>query len=268
MAGKKNSETAKSGAPAPVNQDHFGFKKVPEGARQDLVNDVFDKVASKYDLMNDAMSGGLHRVWKRHLINRLRPRGGMKLLDVAGGTGDIAFRFLDTLGTPEEGCPPPVTGCDINPNMLEVGRDRAMDLGYWKDIEWVEGNAEDLPFEDESFDATTIAFGIRNVTRLEAAIKEAHRILKPGGRYLVLEFSSTTLPLIKNLYDWYSFNVIPTLGRAITGDEESYRYLVESIRKVPRPEDFAGMMENAGFIRVSRDQLAGGVVTLYSGWKV
>ena len=161
-----------------------------------------------------------------------------------------------------------MTVCDINPNMLDVGRGRAMDLGYWKRVDWVEGNAEDLPFQDESYDATTIAFGIRNVTNIEAAVSEAYRVLKPGGRYLVLEFSSTTVPMIKTIYDWYSFNVIPPLGRAITGDEDSYRYLVESIRRFPKPDIFTSMMKDAGFIRVSRDELAGGVVTLFSGWKV
>ena len=263
MRPKKKSKPRQTG----TSQDHFGFQPVAEGERQARVNTVFDSVANKYDLMNDAMSGGLHRLWKVHLINRLRPKPGMRLLDLAGGTGDIAFRFLDALGDLEEGGVL-VTVCDINPNMLEVGRGRALDRGYLREIEWVTGNAEDLPLKNETFDAVTIAFGIRNVTDLEKALKEAHRVLKPGGKYLLLEFSSTTVPLIRNVYDWYSFNVIPKMGKAIAGDEDSYRYLVESIRKFPRPKAFAKLMSDAGFLRVYMDQLAGGIVTLYGGWKI
>jgi len=263
MALKKKTESSASGA----TQDHFGFQKVGEDERQGRVNTVFSSVASKYDLMNDAMSGGLHRLWKAHLINRLRPRQGMRLLDLAGGTGDIAFRFLETIGESKDGATP-VTVCDINPDMLEVGRSRALDKGYLSEIEWVTGNAEGLPFKDNTFNALTIAFGIRNVTHLHKAITEAHRVLRPGGHYLVLEFSSGQVPLIREVYDWYSFNVIPKMGKALAGDEESYKYLVESIRKFPRPQAFAAMMTEAGFSRVSMDQLAGGIVTLYSGWKV
>ena len=263
MAAKKKLKPRQTGA----GQDHFGFQPVAEGDRQARVNTVFDSVAAKYDLMNDAMSGGLHRLWKAHLINRLRPEKGMRLLDLAGGTGDIAFRFLEARGELEEGAVP-VTVCDINPNMLEVGRGRALDKGYLREIEWLTGNAEDLPLGDETFDAVTIAFGIRNVTNLEKAIKEAHRVLKPGGRYLVMEFSSGQAPLIRDVYDWYSFNVIPKIGKAITGDEAAYEYLVESIRKFPRPKVFAKLMSDAGFVRVAMDQLAGGIVTLYRGWKI
>jgi len=263
MTLKKKTESSASRG----TQDHFGFQPVDEAERQGRVNTVFDSVANKYDLMNDAMSGGLQRLWKAHLINRLRPKPGMRLLDLAGGTGDVAFRFLDAVGEIMDGAAP-VTVCDINPNMLEVGRGRALDKGYLTEIDWVTGNAEELPFKDNSYDAVTIAFGIRNVTRLEKAVREAHRVLRPGGRYLVLEFSSTTVPLIRDLYDWYSFNVIPKMGKALAGDEDSYKYLVESIRKFPRPKVFAALMTAAGFSRVTTDQLAGGIVTLYSGWKV
>ena len=255
-------------ASTPETQDHFGFTEVGEDARQGFVNQVFDSVAGKYDLMNDAMSGGFHRLWKDHLINRLRPRGNMNLLDVAGGTGDVALRFLKALKNKGALNGKPVTVCDINPQMLEVGRARAIDKGFWENLEWVTGNAEALPFPDESFEATTIAFGIRNVTHLDKAISEAYRILKPGGRYLVLEFSSVPSPLMRQVYDWYSFHMIPKMGKAITGDEASYQYLAESIRKFPPPEVFAGFMKEAGFTRIMTDPLAGGIVTLYSGWKI
>ena len=262
MAGKKKIK------PAPGTQDHFGFQEVGEDARQGFVNQVFSSVAGKYDLMNDAMSGGFHRLWKNHLINRLRPRGDMKLLDVAGGTGDVTLRFLKALKNKGALKGTPVTVCDINPHMLEVGRARAIDKGFWENVKWVTGNAEALPFEDESFEATTIAFGIRNVTHLDRAIAEAHRILKPGGRYLVLEFSSVPSPLMREVYDWYSFHMIPKMGKALAGDEASYKYLAESIRRFPPPEVFAGLMKEAGFSRVKMDPLAGGIVTLYSGWKI
>ncbi|MEE8294337.1 MAG: bifunctional demethylmenaquinone methyltransferase/2-methoxy-6-polyprenyl-1,4-benzoquinol methylase UbiE [Sphingomonadales bacterium] len=264
MAGKKKIKPAST----PKTQDHFGFTEVGEDARQGFVNQVFDSVAGKYDLMNDAMSGGFHRLWKDHLINRLRPWGGMKLLDVAGGTGDVALRFLKALKNKGALKGKPATVCDINPQMLEVGRGRAIDKGFWENLEWVTGNAEALPFPDESFEATTIAFGIRNVTHLDKAISEAYRILKPGGRYLVLEFSSVPSPLMRQVYDWYSFHMIPKMGKAITGDEASYQYLAESIRKFPPPEVFAGFMKEAGFTRIKTDPLAGGIVTLYSGWKI
>lgn len=264
MTAKKNVGAASDKG----TQTSFGYKDVAPESRQGMVNQVFASVADKYDIMNDAMSGGLHRIWKAHLINRMRPKAGMTLLDVAGGTGDIAFRFLKTVKKKGDVEGKPVTVLDINPNMLDVGRGRALDNGLWKNIEWIAGNAEKLPFDDNSFDVTTNAFGTRNVTNLEAAVVESYRILKPGGRYLVLEFSSQTVPLIRDLYDWYSFNVIPKMGKAIADDEESYKYLVESIRKFPAPNIFESFMRDAGFIRVSSDRLSGGVVTLYSGWKV
>lgn len=264
MAGKKKIKPAS----APETQEHFGFTEVGEEARQGFVNQVFSSVAGNYDLMNDAMSGGFHRLWKNHLINRLRPTAAMKLLDVAGGTGDVALRFLKALKNKDALQGKPVTVCDINPHMLEVGRARAIDKGFWENLKWVTGNAEALPFEDESFEATTIAFGVRNVTHLDKAIAEAHRILKPGGRYLVMEFSSVPSPLMREVYDWYSFHMIPKMGKAITGDEASYKYLAESIRKFPAPEVFAELMKKAGFSRVKMDPLAGGIVTLYSGWKI
>ena len=262
MSGKENIKRSGKAATS------FGFQNVPGGERQGLVNDVFSSVANRYDIMNDVMSGGLHRLWKAHLMNRLRPIPGMALLDVAGGTGDIAFRFLEALGDNPASKIPKVTVCDINTEMLEVGRSRAMDVGFWKDIDWTLGNAEDLPFEADRFDVVTIAFGIRNVTHIEKAVQEAHRVLRPGGKYLVLEFSSTTVPMIKDIYDWYSFNVIPKIGKAIANDEDSYQYLVESIRKFPPPLVFEGYMKEAGFARVYKDQLAGGIVTLFGGWKV
>ncbi len=264
MAGKKKAKTG----PAAGTQGHFGFREVAEGDRQDLVNQVFSSVAGKYDLMNDAMSGGLHRLWKDHLINRLKPRPGMRFLDVAGGTGDVALRILRALK--KKGAVPgqPVTVCDINPEMLEVGRGRAIDAGFFGNVDWVTGNAEALPFGDRGFDAATIAFGIRNVTHLDRAIAEAYRVLKPGGRYLVMEFSSRPSPLVHDIYDWYSFNVIPKMGEAIAGDRASYQYLAESIRKFPAPDVFCDLLRAQGFSRVSMDPLAGGIVTLYSGWRI
>jgi len=264
MTAKRTAKTGQSTG----TQDHFGYRAVPEGDRQGLVNQVFSSVAGKYDLMNDAMSGGLHRIWKAHLINRLRPKAGQTFMDVAGGTGDIALKIIKALKAKDALEGRPVTVCDINPDMLEVGRGRAIDAGFFKSIDWVTGNAEALPFEGGTFDAVTITFGIRNVTHLDKAIAEAFRVLKPGGRYLVMEFSSVPSPLMRDIYDWYSFNVIPKMGKAIADDETSYRYLAESIRKFPSPENFSDLLKAGGFKRVSLDPLAGGIVTLYSGWKI
>jgi demethylmenaquinone methyltransferase/2-methoxy-6-polyprenyl-1,4-benzoquinol methylase len=252
----------------------FGFRRVPLGDKQTLVDDVFHSVARRYDLMNDLMSGGLHRAWKAALVTAVNPppkgRPGrlqeradraFALLDLAGGTGDIAFRVADKGGPGTH-----VTVADINAEMLAVGRERAAKAK--RDITFIEANAEKLPLPDKSFDAVTIAFGIRNVPRIDVALAEAHRVLKIGGRFLCLEFSSVDVPGLDRLYDLSSFKVIPAVGRAVTGDAEAYRYLVESIRKFPRPETFADMIRNAGFRRVSFQKMTGGVVALHSGWRL
>ncbi len=245
---------------------HFGFREVPLDHKQALVDEVFSSVANRYDLMNDLMSGGLHRAWKRALVTAVNPPKSdqpFALLDVAGGTGDIAFQVIAAGGPGLH-----ATVCDINPNMLAVGRARAEERGHAQDVTFVEGNAEALPFPDRSFDAYTIAFGIRNVPRIEAALAEAHRVLKHGGHFLCLEFSRVDVPGFDKLYDLYSFNVIPALGRAVAGDAESYRYLVESIRKFPHPQIFAEMIRSAGFRRVQYTPMTGGIVALHSGWRL
>ena len=245
---------------------HFGFRQVPLADKQGLVDDVFHKVARRYDLMNDLMSGGLHRAWKDILVTAVNPpKGGrpFALLDVAGGTGDIAMRAVQAGGDATH-----VTVLDINSDMLNVGRERAQKRGLDHALTFVEGNAETLSLPDKSFDAYTIAFGIRNVPRIDAALKEAWRVLKPGGHFLCLEFSSVDVPGLETLYELYSFNVIPQIGRAVTGDAESYRYLVESIRNFPKPELFAAMIRDAGFGRVSYQSLSGGIVALHSGWRL
>lgn len=245
---------------------HFGFRAVPLDDKQRLVDGVFHSVARRYDLMNDLMSGGLHRAWKEALVSKLRPPQGYRgwhLLDVAGGTGDIALRALKAGGTGAR-----ATVVDVNADMLAVGRERAQVGRYGARIEFVEANAEALPFPDRHFDAVTIAFGIRNVPRFEAALAEMHRVLKFGGRFLCLEFSNVDVPALESLYDAYSFQVIPGLGRIVTGDAESYRYLVESIRRFPEREQFAGLMRAAGFARVEATPLSGGIVAIHSGWRL
>jgi demethylmenaquinone methyltransferase / 2-methoxy-6-polyprenyl-1,4-benzoquinol methylase len=246
-------------------ETHFGSRRVPLEDKQALVDDVFQSVARRYDLMNDLMSLGLHRAWKDALITALNPpkRTPFALLDVAGGTGDIAFRALEAGGDQTR-----VTICDINPGMLAVGRERAAKSADGDLITFAEGNAEALPFTDKSFDAVTIAFGIRNVPRIDAALAEAFRVLKIGGKFLCLEFSAVDVPGLDRLYDFYSFNVIPALGRTVAGDAESYRYLVESIRRFPKPDVFADMLRAAGFRRVSYQQMTGGIVALHSGWRL
>ena len=249
---------------------HFGFKDVNEAEKQSLVRGVFDSVADKYDIMNDVMSGGLHRVWKNDLVRDLRPKPGMHLLDVAGGTGDIAFRFLKAANSKseEKTISAKVTVCDINTNMLSAGRDRAIDQGIFDPIDWVTGNAEMLPLPDNSVDAYTIAFGIRNVTHIDKALEEAHRVLKPGGRFMCLEFSKVDLPVLKKIYDVYSFKLIPHFGEMITGDKDSYQYLVESIRKFPTQEKFEKMIKTAGFKKTSYRNLSGGIVAIHSGYRI
>ncbi|MDB5520975.1 MAG: bifunctional demethylmenaquinone methyltransferase/2-methoxy-6-polyprenyl,4-benzoquinol methylase [Tardiphaga sp.] len=250
----------------PDDTTHFGFRDVPLGDKQTLVNDVFHSVARRYDLMNDLMSGGLHRVWKNIMITALNPPRGDRsfaLLDVAGGTGDIAFRAAEASGHGFR-----ATVCDINTGMLAVGRERAAKAGLDDRVDFIEGNAEALPFADRRYDAYTIAFGIRNVPRIDLALAEAYRVLKPGSRFLCLEFSSVDVPGLDRIYDLFSFNVIPQLGKAVTGDAESYRYLVESIRKFPKPAVFSEMIREAGFARVKHDVLSGGIVALHSGWRL
>jgi demethylmenaquinone methyltransferase/2-methoxy-6-polyprenyl-1,4-benzoquinol methylase len=244
----------------------FGFRRVPVADKQPLVDDVFRSVAARYDLMNDLMSGGLHRLWKDILVDTVNPPKGKRpfaLLDLAGGTGDVALRVAKAGGAGTH-----VTVVDINAEMLAVGRERAAEHGFDNAVSFVEGNAEQLPFPDRSFDAVTVAFGIRNVPRIAAALAEAWRVLRTGGRFLCLEFSSVDVPGLDRLYDLYSFSVIPVLGQAVAGDRDAYRYLVESIRRFPRPELFAEMMREAGFARVSFQRLTGGIVALHSGWRL
>jgi len=244
---------------------HFGSRKVPLAEKQALVDGVFRSVAQRYDLMNDLMSFGLHRAWKDALVVAANPpkNRDFALLDIAGGTGDVAARVIAAGGERTK-----ATVCDISADMLAVGRERAAARGLGEILTFIEGNAEALPFADRSFDAATIAFGIRNVPRIETALAEAFRVLKIGGRFLCLEFSAADVPGLDRLYELYSFNLIPALGRAVVGDAESYRYLVESIRRFPRPEDFAAMLRAAGFARVSFQPMTGGIVALHSGWRL
>lgn len=243
----------------------FGFRNVGTGEKQPLVNDVFHKVAKRYDIMNDVMSAGLHRAWKDAMIAALNPprREGYRTLDVAGGTGDIAFRIIEASDRKAHS-----TVLDINGSMLAVGAERAAKKKLSANLDFVEANAEELPFAANSFDAYTIAFGIRNVPRIDVALKEAYRVLKRGGRLLVLEFSEVEMPLLDRFYDAWSFNAIPKFGKLITGDEAPYQYLVESIRKFPNQRDFAAMIKEAGFSRVSFTNYTGGIAALHSGWKI
>ena len=236
---------------------HFGYETVAEEEKAARVGQVFHSVARKYDLMNDVMSMGIHRLWKRHTVQRTAVRPGMRVLDLAGGTGDLAAAFAPRVGDRGQ-----VTVCDINASMLVVGRDRLLDQGLAGNIDFVQGDAEALPFPDEHFDRITIAFGLRNVTRKERALADMCRVLKPGGRLLVLEFSQPFAPL-RPFYDLYSFRVMPLMGRLIAGDADSYRYLAESIRVHPDQEELAGMMRDAGLERVQYENLTGGVVALH-----
>jgi demethylmenaquinone methyltransferase/2-methoxy-6-polyprenyl-1,4-benzoquinol methylase len=248
-----------------MGDTHFGYESVPLDEKQDRVDEVFHKVATRYDLMNDLMSGGLHRLWKELLVTKANPgrTRPFRHLDVAGGTGDVALRVVAAGGPSTH-----VTVLDINGAMLDVGRERARASGHEHQVDFVEANAESLPFESDRFDAYTIAFGIRNVPRIEAALAEAYRVLRRGGHFLCLEFSTVDMPALERIYDLYSFSVIPQLGRLVTGDSDPYRYLVESIRMFPKPDAFAGMIRAAGFSRVTHQPLAGNIAAIHSGWKV
>ena len=241
---------------------HFGFETVPEAEKAGRVQGVFGSVASRYDVMNDAMSMGIHRVWKDAMMDWLAPRAGQRLLDVAGGTGDIAFRFLDRAGSGH------ATVLDLTEPMLIEGRKRAEAAKMADSLDWIVGDAMALPFADSTFDVYTISFGIRNVTRPQEALSEAFRVLKPGGRLMVLEFSQIPNELMQKVYDLYSFNIIPRMGQMIAGDRDSYQYLVESIRKFPDQETFLGMIRDAGFENAKYRNLTMGIACLHSGWKI
>jgi demethylmenaquinone methyltransferase/2-methoxy-6-polyprenyl-1,4-benzoquinol methylase len=251
----------------PSDRASFGYRDVPASEKAGMVARVFESVAPRYDLMNDLMSGGVHRLWKNALIDVLAPRRNEKFLDVAGGTGDIAFRLVKRVA-PGESSGADVTICDINPAMLEVGRDRAADKGLLRGLTWTTGDAESLPFPDRSFDCYTIAFGLRNVTDIDKALREAHRVLKPGGRYFCLEFSKVTSAPVGKAYDAYSERALPLFGRFVARDAESYRYLHESIRRFPPQHELARRMREAGFERVAWRNMTLGVVALHSGWRI
>ncbi|MGB3165448.1 MAG: class I SAM-dependent methyltransferase [Alteraurantiacibacter sp.] len=241
----------------------FGYEDVAPGEKTARVGGVFSNVASKYDIMNDAMSGGMHRLWKDQFVRRVKPQKGEAILDMAGGTGDIAFRMA------AKGAE--VVVADINQEMLDVGIERAMDRGMAKEsggLSWSRQNAEELTYPDRQFDAYTIAFGIRNVTHIDRALREAHRVLKFGGRFFCLEFSTMTFPGMKEAYDFYSHRIVPQIGKAVAGDEASYRYLIESIRRFPPMPEFEAMIRDAGFARTKVEPIMGGLVAIHSGWKI
>lgn len=278
--------TAKNSTKNPESTQ-FGTRDVEPDEKTALVRGVFDSVADNYDIMNDVMSGGVHRIWKNHLIRRIRPKAGLHYLDVAGGTGDIAFRINDkinardkdarrspaTLSEEKRSAPATlsatkITLCDLNWDMLRVGRDRAIDRGNLDVFDWVTGNAETLPLEDESVDVYTIAFGLRNVTRIDNALKEAYRVLKSGGRFYCLEFSHIENPAFAALYDKFSYNIIPKMGEIIAKDRESYQYLVESIRKMPNQEALKQRLTQAGFAKTSYENLTFGIAAIHFGFKL
>jgi demethylmenaquinone methyltransferase/2-methoxy-6-polyprenyl-1,4-benzoquinol methylase len=252
-----------SSVSAPAEQASFGYRDVPAAEKAGLVARVFESVAPRYDLMNDLMSVGVHRLWKNALADVVNPRPGERFLDVAGGTGDIAFRLFR-----RQGEKPDVTVCDINPAMLAIGRERALDRGLLKGLTWTTGDAEALPFPDRSFDGYTIAFGLRNVTDIDKALGEAYRVLRPGGRFYCLEFSKVESAPIGRVYDAYSERALPLFGRLVARDADSYRYLHESIRRFPAQRVLAERMRKAGFANVAWRDMTLGVVALHSGWRI
>lgn len=262
MTIQSNASAAYASSDENPEKDWFGARRVAPEQKTGLVLDVFHSVARKYDLMNDLMSGGVHRLWKDRLIRMIRPRENWAYLDVAGGTGDIAFRLHESTGGHA-----PITVCDINASMLKVGEARALDRGILHNLDWVEGNAEKLPFPDNSFDVYTIAFGLRNVTRIDAALKEACRVLKPGGRFFCLEFSHVDNPALSKAYALYSDKVIPKIGKVVAKDAESYQYLIESIRKFPRRNVLAKRLKLAGFRAARVTPLSFGLVAVHEARK-
>jgi len=244
------------------NTTDFGYKEVPRDEKVKHVADVFHSVAAKYDVMNDLMSGGVHRIWKKLTIEQSGARAGMKILDIAGGTGDLTLRFSRIVGRDGQ-----VTLADINDSMLKVGRDKLTDKGAVSNIDFVQANAECLPFPDNHFDIITIAFGLRNVTDKDAALRSMQRVLKPGGKLMVLEFSKTDNPVLSSVYDFYSFNILPKLGQVIAGDGDSYQYLAESIRMHPDQETLKSMMQDADLVNCKYQNMTGGVVALHTGIK-
>jgi demethylmenaquinone methyltransferase / 2-methoxy-6-polyprenyl-1,4-benzoquinol methylase len=264
MSAEETRDNSQRPRPEAAETD-FGFRRVPEAEKAPLVRAIFDSVSARYDLMNDLMSAGIHRWWKSEMVAWLNPRPGQRLLDVAGGTGDVARRALARLD--------PIAGgtaivCDANRQMVETGRDRAIDAGILDGVEWLCGDAEALPFADRSFDLYTIAFGLRNVTRIERALAEARRVLKPGGRFLCLEFTPSVAPLLQPLYDLYSFQVLPLLGQIVTGDRDAYAYLAESIRRFPPQSELAELLTAAGLDRARFRNLTGGIAALHSAWRL
>lgn len=254
---------------AQSKQTHFGFKEVAIEEKAPLVQGVFQSVAGRYDLMNDLMSMGVHRLWKDHLIDQIKPREGQRFLDVAGGTGDIAFRILDAIFQRQRHVNQSrVSVLDLTEAMLIEGRNRAQTLPFTDRLDWQVGDAMALPFPDHSFDVYTIAFGLRNVTEPAAALREGYRVLKPGGRLFCLEFSKVVLPVFDRLYDSYSFNLLPKLGQWVTGDADSYQYLVESIRQFPNQDALASLFREAGLERVRYSNLSGGIVAIHQGWRL
>ena len=266
-ATERGGAETSAAADTPGDETHFGFERIALADKAAMVRQVFASVAPSYDLMNDLMSAGIHRLWKADLIDWLKPRGAMRIADVAGGTGDIAFCILDRAPQAR------VSVCDINQAMLDVGRDRALDRGMVSNhgpggIDWLCGDAEDLPFGDGTMDALTIAFGIRNVSHMEAALAEVLRVLKPGGRFLCLEFSRLAVPALEPLYDAFSFRLLPALGEIVAGDRAAYRYLVESIRRFPDQDRFAAMITDAGLGQCRYRNLSGGIAALHSAWRI
>jgi demethylmenaquinone methyltransferase/2-methoxy-6-polyprenyl-1,4-benzoquinol methylase len=260
MSASDAADPQQSPGPARAGASHFGFREVAAEDKPLLVRAVFDSVASRYDLMNDLMSGGIHRLWKAAMIDWLAPRPQMTLLDVGGGTGDISFRFLGRGGGS-------AVIVDANAEMLAVGRDRGLEKGRVAGLTWVCGDAERLPVADRSVDAVATAFCIRNVTHIDRALAEAHRVLRPGGRFLCLEFSRVAIPVLDRMYDTYSFRVLPALGAVVAGDAEAYQYLAESIRRFPAQERFARMIASAGFDLVKYRNLSGGIAAIHSAWR-